>query len=167
MLFPILGRRKPQQKLLPAPSPQERATSDRPQTAPPRDAAQAKPAPAHADDPDALAGGGIVIDWAEGQPPVIATNGDAALDGKPVVLALRPEKVSIGKAALDMPNTLRGKVIDIAYLGNISTYHVQLADGSMIKAQTANTRRLSRRDITWEDEVWVGFSATAGVVLEE
>ncbi|MGR3495446.1 TOBE domain-containing protein [Citreimonas sp.] len=83
------------------------------------------------------------------------------------MLALRPEKVSIGKTELDTPNTLRGKVIDIAYLGNISTYHVQLANGAMIKAQTANTRRLSRRDITWEDDVWVGFSATAGVVLEE
>jgi ABC-type Fe3+/spermidine/putrescine transport system ATPase subunit len=62
---------------------------------------------------------------------------------------------------------MRGTVIDIAYLGNISTYHVELADGTMIKAQAANTRRLARRDITWEDEVWVGFSTTAGVVLEE
>ncbi len=160
VLFPIIGRRKPQQKLLPAPSAEERAAA-------PRRAAPSAASTARSDDPDTIQGGGIAIEWAEGQPPVIATNGDAALDGKPVVLALRPEKVSIGKTELDTPNTLRGKVIDIAYLGNISTYHVQLANGAMIKAQTANTRRLSRRDITWEDDVWVGFSATAGVVLEE
>ena len=39
-------------------------------------------------------------------------------------------------------NALQGKVLDIAYLGNMSTYHVELADGQIIKAQTANTRRL-------------------------
>jgi putrescine transport system ATP-binding protein len=118
-----------------------------------------------ADEDDA--GGGITIDWAEGQPPVVAANGSAAFAGGPVVLALRPEKVAISKTELDLPNTLQGKVIDIAYLGNISTYHVRLADGTMIKAQTANTRRIARRDITWEDPVWIGFSATAGVVLAE
>ena len=58
-------------------------------------------------------------------------------------------------------------MIDIAYLGNISTYHVKLDSGEMVKAQMANTRRLSRRDISWEDEVWVSFTATAGVVLTE
>ena len=35
----------------------------------------------------------------------------------------------------------------------------------MVKAQVANERRLSRRDITWEDEVWLSFTDTAGVVL--
>ncbi|MEH6831947.1 MAG: TOBE domain-containing protein, partial [Sulfitobacter sp.] len=56
--------------------------------------------------------------------------------------------------------------LDIAYLGNLSTYHVKLSDGQIIKAQTANTRRLSRRGITWEDKVWVRWNATAGVLLE-
>ncbi len=42
---------------------------------------------------------------------------------------------------------MQGTVLDIAYLGNLVTYHVELADGRIIKAQTANTRRLSRRSI--------------------
>ena len=90
-----------------------------------------------------------------------------ALDGQQVVLSLRPEKVSIAKEKPQAHNALPGRVIDIAYLGNISTYHVELPDGTMIKAQMANTRRIARRDITWEDEVWVSFTATAGVVLTE
>jgi len=65
-----------------------------------------------------------------------------------------------------MKNAVQGTVLDIAYLGNLSTYHVQLAGGQVIKAQTANTRRLSRRTITWEDKVWISWSATAGVLLE-
>jgi len=110
--------------------------------------------------------GGVSLLWAENQPEVIAANADPALDGKLVTLALRPEKVAISKTRPNAVNALPGKVIDIAYLGNLSTYHVQLADGTMIKAQATNTRRVARRDITWEDAVWVSFSATAGVVLE-
>ncbi|WP_415922527.1 ABC transporter ATP-binding protein [Tateyamaria sp. SN6-1] len=109
--------------------------------------------------------GGLGIAWAEGQPPLIALDGDPALDGQAVKLALRPEKIGISKTKPDAVNALQGKVIDIAYLGNLSTYHVELADGTMIKAQTANTRRVARRDITWEDDVWVSWSGTAGVVL--
>lgn len=112
-------------------------------------------------------GDGLQIAWAEGQPPVAAANGSADMAGRDVVLALRPEKVTISKDPLDTVNAIQGTVIDIAYLGNISTYHVEIAGGVMIKAQIANTRRISRRDITWEDSVWVGFSATAGVVLAE
>ena len=62
-------------------------------------------------------------------------------------------------------NALEGKVIDIGYLGNMSTYHVELANGQMIKAMVANQRRLARRDISWDDPVWVSFTGTAGVVL--
>jgi putrescine transport system ATP-binding protein len=60
---------------------------------------------------------------------------------------------------------VQGKILDIAYLGNLSTYHVELGDGVIIKAQTSNTRRLSRRSFTWEDPVWLSWTATAGVLL--
>ncbi len=111
--------------------------------------------------------GGLEIAWATDTDPLIAVNGDPAWDGKSVVLSLRPEKVSISKTRPDAPNVLTGKVIDIAYLGNISTYHVEVAEGLMVKAQASNTRRIATRDITWEDEVFLAFSATAGVVLED
>ena len=63
-------------------------------------------------------------------------------------------------------NAVEGQIIDIAYLGNLSTYYVKLANGQMVKSQTANTRRLSRRSFTWEDKVWLSWTATAGVVLK-
>ena len=37
-------------------------------------------------------------------------------------------------------NAVQGRVHDIAYLGNLSTYHVELPGGRIVKAQTANTR---------------------------
>jgi putrescine transport system ATP-binding protein len=83
-------------------------------------------------------------------------------------LAVRPEKIAISKTkptARETPNVLRGKVHDIAYSGNLSTYHVQLEDGAILKAQEANRRRIANREITWEDEVWLAWAPGAGVLL--
>ena len=145
VLAPVIGPRKDIVRQLPPPEPGE---TDKVST------------------PD-VPSGGVEIQWAEGEPPLIVVDGDPGLDGKQVKLALRPEKIGISKAKSQAVNALKGKVIDIAYLGNLSTYHVELASGVMIKAQTANTRRVSRRDITWEDDVWVSWSGTAGVLLDK
>nr|WP_167647984.1 ABC transporter ATP-binding protein [Mameliella alba] len=138
-----------------------------PPTAPEAPRAAAPETPAPSPQPQDIPPGGLEIDWSEGQAAIIAANGDPALDGEKVVLALRPEKLGIAKTRPQAPNTLKGKVIDIAYLGNISTYHVEIEGGVMVKAQAANTRRIARRDITWEDEVWLSFTATAGVILKD
>ncbi|WP_375688137.1 ABC transporter ATP-binding protein [Pseudooceanicola sp. LIPI14-2-Ac024] len=112
-------------------------------------------------------GDNVQVIWAEGQPPLMAkTQKDFSLDQQ-CWLAIRPEKVSISAERPQAPNTVQGKILDIAYLGNISTYHVQLPSGQVIKAQEANTRRIARRTFTWEDEVWLGWTDTAGVLLEK
>ncbi len=112
--------------------------------------------------------GVYALTYAEGQSPVHAVSDKPLSDGIQAHLAVRPEKVAIHT---DKPegadNLLQGKVLDIAYLGNLSTYHVELPGGQVIKAQTANTRRLSRRSITWEDPVWISWTKTAGVLLEQ
>jgi putrescine transport system ATP-binding protein len=108
------------------------------------------------------------IDWSDALPPLTATSVAPFSDGQKCHLAIRPEKVSIAtEKPVDADNTVEGKVLDIAYLGNLSTYHVELPGGTIIKAQTANTRRISRRNITWEDSVWLSWTATAGVLLAE
>ncbi|WHZ34981.1 ABC transporter ATP-binding protein [Sagittula sp. MA-2] len=162
VLAPIVGKwlEEPQKALpLPDAAPQTGTTAD----SAPAPATQTVPAPAVADVPP----GGLAIAWAEGQPRLIAVNGPEEKAGQKVVLSLRPEKIAISKTPPDAVNVLKGKVIDIAYLGNISTYHVELAGGLMVKAQATNTRRVANRDITWEDEVYLSFTTTAGVVLED
>ena len=111
--------------------------------------------------------GRVDIDWTEGQPPVKGTTRRRFDKGQTAYFAIRPEKVTItADRPEDAANAIRGKVLDIAYLGNISTYHVELPSGHVIKAQAANTRRIARRSFTWEDEVWLSWTATAGVLLE-
>jgi putrescine transport system ATP-binding protein len=146
VLSPIIGERDKPIKRLPPPSAAEltatpEVTSDIPE-------------------------GGIALNWSDQHPAIIVSNGDEAQDGKALTFAIRPEKLNIAKDKPDAANALQGTVIDIAYLGNVSTYHVELKGGQMIKAQMANARRLAKRDITWEDTVWVSFTDTAGVLLE-
>ncbi|WP_296763300.1 ABC transporter ATP-binding protein [Sediminimonas sp.] len=112
-------------------------------------------------------GDGYDIAWAEGQPPFHARTDKALSKGQKCYLAIRPEKIGISaEKPAEADNAIQGRIIDIAYLGNLSTYHVELPGGQMIKAQTANTRRLSRRALTWEDEVWLSWTKTGAVVLE-
>ncbi|GAA4221204.1 ABC-type Fe3+/spermidine/putrescine transport system ATPase subunit [Sagittula marina] len=159
LFAPVFGKWIDEPKALPMPDPIEKAK------------AEAARAPAPTPPASEVPQGGLDIAWAEGQPPLIAANGPETLSGHKVVLSLRPEKVSIWKERpTNQPNAvniLQGEVIDIAYLGNMSTYHVKLADGTMVKAQASNTRRIANRGITWEDKVWLSFTATAGVVLED
>ncbi|OAN72125.1 ABC transporter ATP-binding protein [Rhodobacteraceae bacterium EhC02] len=112
-------------------------------------------------------GDGYRIAWAEGQESFFAKTANSFSAGQRCHIAIRPEKVAISaERPDDMANAVEGQIIDIAYLGNISTYHVKLTNGQMIKAQAANTRRLSRRTFTWEDRVWLSWTDTAAVILE-
>ncbi|ODN69619.1 ABC transporter ATP-binding protein [Methylobrevis pamukkalensis] len=90
-----------------------------------------------------------------------ASVGDAAF------FAIRPEKMHI---SLDRPvettvNALQGEIWDIAYLGDVSIYHVRLDNGSVVKATVTNATRLVERPITWHDKVWLTFARDAGLVL--
>ncbi|WP_187430696.1 Spermidine/putrescine import ATP-binding protein PotA [Roseobacter fucihabitans] len=108
------------------------------------------------------------IHWAEGVAPLTAASERVLADGQTCHLAVRPEKIAISaERPVDADNAVQGTILDIAYLGNLSTYHVALPGGQVIKAQTANTRRVSRRSFTWEDTVWISWTTTAGVLLEQ
>lgn len=108
------------------------------------------------------------LKWSTNHPPLLARSDKTFSNEQTAHLAIRPEKVRISVDRPDnMTNALPGKVLDIAYLGNLSTYHVQLTDGQIVKAQTANTQRIARRSITWEDPVWVCWTETAGVLLDQ
>ena len=98
------------------------------------------------------------------------------------VLALRPEKLSI---SLDEPkpdaarSVLSGTVWDIAYMGDVSIFHVRLSDEvcegqigrseddavPILRATIANVARLVERPIAWDDKVWLSWDKGAGVVL--
>lgn len=87
----------------------------------------------------------------------------------PVAIAVRPEKIEIGKRRPDNsgPNLFTGKVKEIAYFGSYNTYIVLATDGSKVKITEANTSRHDLSDITWEDDVYFWWDDRAGVVLRD
>jgi putrescine transport system ATP-binding protein len=111
-----------------------------------------------------------LLSWAEGQKDIrIRLRNDDPHPPKDshAWLAIRPEKIRISKdEPLDAHNYVKGKVLDIAYTGTFSTYHVKLDNGQVIKSQEANVQHLSKRPITWEDEVFIHWRAGSGVLLE-
>ncbi|TMV40610.1 TOBE domain-containing protein, partial [Thioclava sp. BHET1] len=108
----------------------------------------------------------IELHHAEGMPAILARPASSIAAGERVFYAIRPEKIVVGtEPDPERANHLQGKIVDIAYVGNISTYHVQLANGKVLTAQMTNARRLSRRDYHWDDTVWLSWTDTAGVVL--
>jgi len=107
----------------------------------------------------------VAIRWSATENPIKASSTAPPPAAATVQFAIRPEKVSISTQRPDADNVMAGKILDIAYLGNISTYHVEVAPGLIIKAQATNVRRVSRRNLTWEDHVYLSWTDTAGLVL--
>jgi putrescine transport system ATP-binding protein len=95
--------------------------------------------------------------------------GGKADAGNTAWFAVRPEKVRISAeepAAAGGVNAVPGEVWDIAYLGDMSIFHVKLANGQMMTATRANVSRIVDRPIGWDDKVWLSWDRNAGVVLQ-
>ncbi len=112
--------------------------------------------------------GRLVIDWAEDAAPIVTRSDVAAPVGTRVTFAIRPEKITVGAEAPEgAANAWQGRIEDIGYLGNLSTYHIVGPAGRRFKVQSPNRRRVARREFSWEDRVWFAFDETAGLVLTE
>ncbi|PSJ61588.1 ABC transporter ATP-binding protein [Pseudaminobacter soli (ex Li et al. 2025)] len=98
---------------------------------------------------------------------IMTKNAGAASAGSPVVFAIRPEKIKVSsrKPANDDVNVAEGEIYDIAYLGDMTVYHVKLADGHVVKTSSLNASRISDDPLSWNDRAWISFSPDAGVVL--
>jgi putrescine transport system ATP-binding protein len=113
------------------------------------------------------AGDAVELIWTEGRPSLVGQPGSPLKKGDKATFAIRPEKIAISKDEPEAHNRVFGKILDIGYLGNLSTYHVELPGGHVIKCEVGNRSRVERRDFTWEDEVWLSWSDTGGLVLKD
>lgn len=81
------------------------------------------------------------------------------------LIALRPEKILISH---DKPagefNWSAGTVKDIAYLGGVSNYYVELASGKRVQTSMVNNERRVERP-TWGDKVFIAWDAASPIVL--
>ena len=115
----------------------------------------------------AVEGGTATLDAADGHRLAVVDEGAAPSVGERVWFAVRPEKLRIAKAPPADPsvNAVRGEVWDIAYLGDMTIYHVHLPSGTTLKASVLNATREVDDPIGYEDEVWVSHAPDAGTLL--
>ena len=94
--------------------------------------------------------------------------------GSTVWTAIRPEKINISRhrplaasaqRADAAENVVRGTVREIAYMGDMSIYLVQIASGRTIRVTIPNVARHADDRITWDETVYLSWHAASPVVL--
>ncbi len=92
--------------------------------------------------------------------------------GMPVSVGIRPEKIII---SFDAPqdlgeglyNCVEGTLVDWAYLGSYTVYHMKLSSGLLIKATIANTQRSAGHQPKAGETVYARWSPDNMVVLTQ
>ncbi len=87
--------------------------------------------------------------------------------GAAVAFAIRPEKIKVSSRKPEKPglNKADGEVWDIAYLGDMTVFHIRLDSGKVVRASMLNDSRLVEDALTWGDRAWISFEPDGGVVL--
>lgn len=97
---------------------------------------------------------------------IYISHGITGTPDMPVSVAVRPEKILIQREApKEAHNWVKGIVREIVYLGNLSTYHVELKSGKIVTSTQVNLVRSAEDRIDWDEEVYLSWLPTSGVVL--
>ncbi len=87
------------------------------------------------------------------------------IEGSRVSVAVRPEKIRLSR---DKPaqedNVTFGTITEVAYMGSLSIYRVQLPTGPMVQVTQPNLDR-DTEQFTWDDEVFLSWKPYSGLVL--
>src|ERR1700761_520189 len=86
--------------------------------------------------------------------------------GMPVTISVRPERIALTRKPPEGAfNWGKGVGMNIAYMGGYSLYHVKLESAKTVVANVSSLALMEIETPTWGDEVYVRWSASAGVVL--
>jgi putrescine transport system ATP-binding protein len=98
---------------------------------------------------------------------ILVNHGVSAASDAVVWAAVRPEKIQLSvEPPEQQDNVTRGVVKEIAYMGDMSIYLVQLSTGKMMRVTQPNAYRHAD-DITWDQPVYLHWHASSPVVLIE
>ena len=87
--------------------------------------------------------------------------------GMEVTVAIRPEKIAVRDHHADDPNSIHGIIQEIAYLGDVSIYHVELPSGKRVQFTQSNVLALAEQPLTWGQEVALTWNAYSCGVLTQ
>ncbi|GAB7523883.1 ABC transporter ATP-binding protein [Paraburkholderia sp. 2C] len=108
----------------------------------------------------------VYIETAELPVRLYVSHGITGPLGMPVTISVRPERIALTRKPPEGAfNWGKGVVMNIAYMGGYSLYHVKLESGKTVVANVSSLALSEIETPTWGDEVYVRWSASAGVVL--
>ncbi|MDO8976516.1 ABC transporter ATP-binding protein [Reyranella sp.] len=81
-------------------------------------------------------------------------------------MALRPEKITLSATRPALPQTVAGRIVDVAYEGDRSLYHVETDAHGTMTVSTTNTSRSAGDAFARGQPVWLGWADGAGQRLE-
>jgi len=88
--------------------------------------------------------------------------------GAPVSIGVRPEKIDISRhAPPQSANVVQGEIVNLAYLGSTTVYHLRLASGMKLKATALNHARNEGLRPATGDQVYASWADNAMVVLAQ
>ncbi|WP_283789556.1 ABC transporter ATP-binding protein [Bermanella sp. WJH001] len=83
-----------------------------------------------------------------------------------VHVALRPEKIKMTRIKpVQEENLMQGEILEIAYMGSLSVYRVQLQSGKEIRVTQPNFARDMGERFTWNEKVFLSWDVDSSVVL--
>lgn len=100
--------------------------------------------------------------------PIQVFHGQPLIAGMDVTVALRPEKIRvIDHCNAEASNQVRGIIKEIAYLGDVSIYHLELASGKRLQFTQSNIQALAEQPLSWDEEVCLSWQADSCTLLLE
>lgn len=110
----------------------------------------------------------VRIDAPELGATIYVDHGVSSAPDAVVSAAIRPEKINISvERPNQTDNVVQGTVKEIAYMGDMSVYLVQLASRKMVRITQPNSYRHAEDSITWDQTVYLSWHASSPVVLSE
>jgi putrescine transport system ATP-binding protein len=116
-----------------------------------------------ADEPDH-----VMIDSAELGGTIYIGHGVSTAPDAIVWAAVRPEKMVLTREPpAEKVNGAPGVIKEIAYMGDMSIFLVQLDSGKTVRVTLPNTHRHSDSPFTWDERVWASWHESSAVVVTE
>jgi putrescine transport system ATP-binding protein len=110
----------------------------------------------------------MVVESPELQVPLSIALNAGATRGATVWTAVRPEKMRVSREPPSSAyNHAQGVVTDVAYLGDTSTYLIQLESGKTLRTTEPNAERDSAGRLARDERVWVSWHESSCVVVTE
>jgi putrescine transport system ATP-binding protein len=99
---------------------------------------------------------------------IFVDHGISAAPGVTVWAAIRPEKIRIARERPQQPdNVIEGTIKEIAYMGDMSIYLVQIDTGRIVRVTLPNSERDSVSQFTWDERVFLHWHAESPVVVTQ